>query len=237
VSVLQGEGAVGAADQRPLTQQEYQAVQRLFSDPFSFPISFKTWLVSFLEASDLNLPFSAVNGLVNILGITGTGSGTLGILPAGLIFPYGGAAAPTGSLMCDGSSYAKADYDRLFQAIQYSFGGSGPNFSVPDIRERIPVGLGATPAHNALGLTENMPFGQRGTKHNHQVRDPGHAHTAQANQDGSTSGGWNAFPTTDHAADSTAPINGSGTGIGVGPAGGVPTDTPAFITINYIIVA
>jgi hypothetical protein len=57
-----GAGGSGG-DDRPLTDSEFQLVQRLFSDPFSFPLSFKTWLVSYLEASDMILPQSSVEGL------------------------------------------------------------------------------------------------------------------------------------------------------------------------------
>jgi hypothetical protein len=61
-----GSSAPGA-DDRPLTDNEYQLVQRLFSDPFSFPLSFKTWLVSYLEASDMTLPQSSIEGLTDKL--------------------------------------------------------------------------------------------------------------------------------------------------------------------------
>lgn len=48
---------------QPLNQNEYALLQRLLADPFSFPTEFKTWLVSYMEASDLDLPMSAVHGL------------------------------------------------------------------------------------------------------------------------------------------------------------------------------
>jgi hypothetical protein len=50
-------------DTRPLTDQEYRQVQRLFSDPFSFPIAFKAWLTAFVETSDLRLPQATVHSL------------------------------------------------------------------------------------------------------------------------------------------------------------------------------
>ena len=136
--------SLGPADDRPLTDQEFQLLQRLLSDPFSFPAPYKAWLVSYLETSDMNLPISAINGLAGILGITGIGSGTLGIFPAGIILPFGGPAAPTGSLLCDGASYDTTLQNRLFTAIGYRYGGAGSNFNVPDIAGAVPSGSART---------------------------------------------------------------------------------------------
>jgi microcystin-dependent protein len=210
---------LGAQDDRPLNDQEYQLVQRLFGDPLSFPLAFKSWLVGYLETSDMSLPMSSVMGLQSTLGITSAGQGTLGILPAGLIFPYGGGTAPTGALMCDGASYAKSLQPRLFAAIGFNYGGNGVDqFNVPDIRERIPVGKGSMAAHDTLGKNEGAALGQRGTAHHHP--------SLPVNMDGSVSGS-NILVGTDHAPNSSQPV---------GPAG-TPQDTPAFITINFIIVA
>src|SRR5215467_12011273 len=132
LSIQSGTARLGPQDDRPLTEQEYQLLQRLLSDPFSFPIVFKAWLVSYLEGSDLSLPIGAVQGLTGLLGISSVGSGTLGLFPAGIILPYGGGTAPTGSLICDGASYDKGVQSRLFSAIGYRYGGSGQNFNVPD---------------------------------------------------------------------------------------------------------
>lgn len=47
-------------DTRPLDDREWQQVQRLFSDPFSFPLEFKTWLKGFIETADITLPASVI---------------------------------------------------------------------------------------------------------------------------------------------------------------------------------
>jgi microcystin-dependent protein len=233
-----GQGRLGAPDDRPLTDQEYQLLQRLLGDPFSLPMPFKTWLISYLEASDLSLPFSAVQGLSNVLGLTGAGAGVLGSLPAGLIFPYGGTTPPTGSKLCDGASYSTTTEARLFAAIGYSYGGSGGNFNVPDIRGRIPVMLGQSAETNALGKSDGAAVGVRGPKHTHTVTDPQHTHGQGALQDvGQGAGsimpqgvGFNAS-----SAASQFTVVGSATGISVGVGG--QQDTPAFLTVNFIIVS
>lgn len=69
--------------------------------------------------------------------------------------------APNGWLLAYGQSLATATYPDLFAAIAYSFGGSGPNFNVPDLRGRTMFGLdnmggtdaGRLAAANTLGLT------------------------------------------------------------------------------------
>lgn len=65
-------------------------------------------------------------------------------MPAGAVIPFAGAAAPTGFLLCDGSSKLRADYADLFTAISTTFGSAdGTHFNVPDMRSRVPLGVGA----------------------------------------------------------------------------------------------
>lgn len=229
-------GRTGPADERPLTPQEYQLLQRLLSDPFSIPIQFKTWLVSFLESSDLTLPISAIAGLQALLGITAVGGGTLGILPAGIIFPYGGTTAPAGAKMCNGSAYSRSIEKRLFDAIGTSFGApDGATFNVPDIRERIPVGLGTKAGFNVLGQNEGKPLGQRGTVHGSTVSETPHAHTYGRSNQSLTPGGT-AYVTAQrdvHDFETDAAV----TGIKVGPQSGVPMDDVAHLVLNFIIVS
>lgn len=59
------------------------------------------------------------------------------IIPPGTIFPYGGSVAPTGWLICDGSSISRAEYAALFSVIGTSFGdgvSSTTMFNLPDLR-------------------------------------------------------------------------------------------------------
>lgn len=48
---------------RELSDRERQLMTRMLSDPQLFPLPFKTWLTSWMEASDLVLPLSSVSGL------------------------------------------------------------------------------------------------------------------------------------------------------------------------------
>jgi hypothetical protein len=52
----------------------------------------------------------------------------------GMIMPYGGDTAPPGWLLCNGVTVSSVDNAKLFAVIGYKFGGSGPYFSLPDMR-------------------------------------------------------------------------------------------------------
>jgi microcystin-dependent protein len=66
--------------------------------------------------------------------------------PTGMISIHAGSTAPTGWLLCDGTSYASASYTQLFSTIGYTFGGSGANFNVPNLKGRVVVGIDASQA-------------------------------------------------------------------------------------------
>lgn len=66
-------------------------------------------------------------------------------VPPGSFLEYGGTAAPTGWLLCDGSSVSRATYADLFAVLGTRFGStSGTTFNVPDFRRRIALGAGGT---------------------------------------------------------------------------------------------
>jgi microcystin-dependent protein len=229
-------GRTGPADDRPLNAEEYALLQRLLSDPFSIPIQFKTWLVSYLETSDMTLPISAISGLKSILGITGVGSGTLGILPAGLIFPFGGLSAPSGSKLCDGTAYSRSVEARLFAAIGTAYGApDGSSFNVPDLQGRIPVGRGANSDVDTLGKTESpaVLVANRRPKHRHSP----HTHSFPT-----PFVAKNANPSTGGAGDaggdrSQFTVSGTGATDGGTGVGSDPLDTPAFQVVNFIIIS
>lgn len=92
-----------------------------------------------------------VTGDVYINGVA------LAFTPVGNIMEYAGTTAPTGWLLCDGSSYLVATYPDLFAIIGYTYGGAGPNFNVPNLSGRVPisadVGAGRLTANNNIGNT------------------------------------------------------------------------------------
>lgn len=96
--------------------------------------------------------------------------------PPGMIFPFGAAAAPPGYLLCDGASYATADYPELFTAIGYSFGGAGANFNVPALINRVVVGGGDIWSIGATGGEQDV-FLDVASMPSHTHTDLGHSHS------------------------------------------------------------
>jgi microcystin-dependent protein len=55
--------------------------------------------------------------------------------------------------MCTGQSISTTEYPALFQAIGYTYGGSGSSFNIPNLQNRVPVGKGADIEFDTLGET------------------------------------------------------------------------------------
>jgi microcystin-dependent protein len=101
----------------------------------------------------------------------------LALLP-GEIKMFGGSGAPTGWLMCDGSQVSRTAYPRLWTAIGTNFGaGDGSTtFNLPDMRGRMPMGLGT-----GVGLTNRVIGTKAGAEqHTHTGNIPSHTHSGAA---------------------------------------------------------
>jgi microcystin-dependent protein len=96
--------------------------------------------------------------------------------PPGSMLLYGGSTAPSGYLLCDGSSVSRTSYSNLFAAIGVAFGtGDGvTTFNLPDLRGRAPIGSGT-----GVGLTPRV-LGTHGGEETHVLTIPelaSHTHT------------------------------------------------------------
>lgn len=165
--------------------------------------------------------------------------------PVGSLQAYAGASAPTGWLLCDGTSYSTSVYPELFNVLGYTYGGSAGNFNVPDLRGRMPIGAGndGTAANNATRTRGDKGGDTRMPTHNHGVTDPGHYHggisyggsgggppnnTASWTVGGASSGANSTFGNTGQTT----------TGVSVNNAGAGSADNmPPFLVTNYIIKA
>lgn len=82
---------------------------------------------------------------------------TFNIFPTGSIAMWPTATAPSGFLLCDGSTVSRSTYATLFGVIGITFGaGDGSTtFNLPGYVNRLPIGAGSTYAigsNGALGL-------------------------------------------------------------------------------------
>lgn len=90
------------------------------------------------------------------------------VLPVGVVMPYGGASTPPGGkwLVCDGASYATADYPELFAVIGTTFGGTSGNFNVPSMGGKMVMG---TDASHVVGSTGGTADSVGVGPHTHQI--------------------------------------------------------------------
>ena len=123
------------------------------------------------------------------------------LVPAGVMLPYGGAAAPTGYLLADGAAVSRSTYAELFAALGtlYGAGDGSTTFNLPNLKGRVPVGrdstvtdfdtLGKTGGAKTVTLTiSQMPVHTHvqdahthiQNAHNHAVTDPAHVHVKPA---------------------------------------------------------
>lgn len=73
--------------------------------------------------------------------------------PIGSIQPYGGADAPAGWMICDGTSLLRASYPELFAVIGTAFGSAdSTHFNIPDMTGKTTMGV---ETGHALGASEN----------------------------------------------------------------------------------
>ena len=90
--------------------------------------------------------------------------------PLGTVLSFAGSNAPNGYLLCDGKSYAVADYEDLYAVIGNTYGGDTENFNVPDYRETVLVGVGENTTdtitnHDVYELGEFKDDQLQGHKH------------------------------------------------------------------------
>lgn len=124
------------------------------------------------------------------------------LVPTGTVFPYAGATAPTGFLLCDGTAYSRTTYAALFAvtSTQFGVGDGSTTFNVPNIKGKVVVGIDAAQTEfDARGetggaKTHTLTVAEMPT-HSH-TQDP-HTHTQDTNDYdfGSNPGGGG-----DHAA-------------------------------------
>lgn len=147
------------------------------------------------------------------------------INPSGTIQMWGGATAPTGYLLCDGSAVSRSTYADLFAAIGTSYGaGDGSTtFNVPDLRGRVGVGYATSGGHtdvSTLGLNDGLVLANRRPKHRHTLIYGGGSGGTTGLQTGVTDSANNTYTNK------------------VGDPAGVATDNldaPPYVVVNYII--
>jgi microcystin-dependent protein len=146
------------------------------------------------------------------LAVTGSVSSGGGLLmPTGAMLEYGGSAAPTGWLICDGSAISRTTYAALFAVLgtAYGVGDGSTTFNVPDRRGKFGVGVDGTYTRGSTGgSTTTSSAGS----HNHTgnagattlstAQIPSHTHTGTTTT-ASLTGTFGPFRQTLNSPDAT----------------------------------
>lgn len=74
----------------------------------------------------------------------------------GDVFFHAGDSPPGGAVLANGQSLSATSYPLLFQVIGYTYGGSGDNFNVPDLVNKMPVGSGGDYVLNDTGGAKSV---------------------------------------------------------------------------------
>jgi len=178
-----------------------------------------------------------------------------GKLPAGMLAPFAGSAAPTGWLLCFGQAVSRTTYAALFAAIgtTYGAGDGSTTFLLPDLRGRVVAGLdnmGGTSANRLVETGNGSPgingdtLGAAGGSDRHQLtaaQMPLHGHPTQvsSNTGSSSTPTGGMMLTTNSSASRVAYTGPAGNTVGeqVGGAGGdqAHPNVQPTIVLTYII--
>lgn len=170
-------------------------------------------------------------------------------LPAGSIVAYGGAAAPTGFLLCNGALVSRTTYAALFAVlgILYGAGDGSTTFGLPNLVQRFPLGKAASGTGAVLGSVGGTVDHLHSFSDTAPVTGTGAGVTAASAAITSSApsatvaiqqGSPTVVPTGTHTHTTTVPaltvtvnsLNGN-----AAVAGNTGTGNPPFQTVNFIV--
>lgn len=159
-------------------------------------------------------------------------------VPTGAMLMWGTGSAPTGYLLCNGAAVSRSTYSALFAVIgtAYGAGDGSTTFTLPDFRDRFPVGAGTTYSANSQGGSKDAIV----VSHTHtaSVTDPGHTHAIPAlDSSGSafnstTAGGSNIVYSAANSGSATTGISVSNSTTG---SSGTNANLPPYLGVYFII--
>ena len=155
--------------------------------------------------------------------------------PAGRMEMYGGATAPAGWLLCDGSAVSRSDYAVLFSIISttYGSGDGSTTFNLPDMRGVFPKGAGTTTRVAGVDASGNAYAGVLGTYSTDKFQD--HYHSSPNSNFGVAMTNNGLGVAGAFAASSTASTTGSAvTGTSGTVRSGLTTE-PQSLGLSFII--
>jgi microcystin-dependent protein len=175
----------------------------------------------------------AANAKVCASAFYGDATNMTGLLPSGVILPYGASASPTGFLLCNGQAVNRSTYSSLFAIVSslYGNGDGSSTFNVPDLRGRFVAGwdagtsvLTSVTANMVLGSSiANTGGAQAVTLTTAQMPAHTHSYTIKASGVGGNEGSGSLW------------YNTSSSSTGSTGSDGAHSNIPPTMILNYII--
>lgn len=117
-------------------------------------------------------------------GIVGGGGGNS---PIGSVMIWHGSTAPSGYLICDGTTYSKSSYPDLYDTLGSDYQISAEQFKVPDFRGLVPIGAGTHQDTNSKSKTFTLGTEYGEYEHTQTIEElVNHNHTINRGADGSS---------------------------------------------------
>ncbi|MDX1744355.1 MAG: tail fiber protein [Halobacteriales archaeon] len=111
-------------------------------------------------------------------------------VPVGTVMPYGGSSAPSGWLLCDGSSFSDATYPDLAAVLAGVYGSGAGTTNVPDLRGRFPMGKASSGTGSSLGASGgSLDHTHTQPSHTHSQSTHSHSMTAHSHSSPTTASG------------------------------------------------
>lgn len=152
----------------------------------------------------------------------------------GFIMPICTTDIPPGTLLCDGSTYARTDYPLLYAALDTAYIVDSDTFVTPDLRDRFVMGAG--PDHLAAAAGGSFSHTQiisEMANHSHSTDPHSHTEITAVPSLGAAIVGVpvpSAIPGAGVTSLATVTVHDTG--------GGDPMDiTNAYFALRYIVVA
>ena len=124
-----------------------------------------------------------IYGTLQAGGAAASGGSSDSGVPIGSVHYFAASTPPENYLVCDGTALDTGEYAALFNVTQYTFGGSGGSFNLPDLRGEFIRGW-----DSGKGTDSGRSFG---TFQDHQLQLHSHTelyNTASSGQDQAGSG-------------------------------------------------
>ncbi|WP_270739549.1 phage tail protein [Massilioclostridium coli] len=183
-------------------------------------------------SSDISLTYTDVNAVPTTRTVNGKPlsqnltAADIGACQPGSILVWTTSTAPTGWLLCNGSSVSRTTYSALYNKIttKYGSGNGSTTFTLPNLKGRVPVGVGSSP-FTSLG---NNGGSTSVTLTVSQIPQHNHGQVVTAGENGTST-------RIDYAGDGAGNIYTQGAKSENTGGGSSHTNLQPYLTVNYII--